>query len=110
MKDRQKEGSHTKSEVYRSVSVWRTCNTPPPRPDWQYPSPHTHPLELHSIQYTQRTQKELQRCLMKYVQKHDKYITRLQLQFCIGILQCEVIRNGAGECAGVPNNESAPEC
>jgi len=30
MKDRQKEGSHTKSEVYRSVSVWWTCNTPLP--------------------------------------------------------------------------------
>jgi hypothetical protein len=83
--------------------------------DWQHPPgmakslPHTHPLKLHSIQCTQQTQKELQRRLMKYVQKDDKYVTRLQLQFCIGILQREVIRNGAGECTGAPNNERVPE-
>jgi hypothetical protein len=45
---------------------------------------------------------------MKYVQKDDKYVTRMQLQYCIGILQREVIRNGVGECTGTPNNERAP--
>jgi len=52
----------------------------------------------------------LQRRLKKYVQKDDKYVTRLQLQFCIVILQREVIRNRAGECTGALNNEGAPEC
>lgn len=82
--------------------------TPPP--GLATPPPLTHPLKLHSIQCTQQIQKELQRCLMKYVQKHDKYLTRLQLQFYIGILQREVIRNGAGECTGAANNKRMSEC
>jgi hypothetical protein len=47
---------------------------------------------------------------MKYVQKDNKYVNRLQLQFCIGIVQREVIRNGAGESTGTSNNEGAPQC
>jgi hypothetical protein len=31
-KDMQNEGSHTKSKVYRSISVRWTCNNPPPSP------------------------------------------------------------------------------
>jgi hypothetical protein len=62
MNERQKEGSHTKNKVYRSISARRSGNRPPPIPP---------PFLLHytARKYTglQPAQQELQLSLRKYV-------------------------------------------
>jgi len=75
MNDRQKEGSNTKSEVYRSVSVWWTCNTPPPSPGLTTPTTPKHPLSNYpAYKVRSRHKKNCSAVWKNTRKKDDKYV------------------------------------